>query len=293
VKTDLVVTVSGSRVHVVDTGEVDVRNRVPVVLIHGTAGSTDAWASSVPLFAQERRTLALDLPGHGQSDVGDVASSSIASFATCVARVLETRGIDHAVWIGNSIGGHVALHAAVHASPRVRGLVLVNATGAHSASELDAFMHDPKALRARAGVARDTSLLHTALPLMFSNATSAAARRFLRVTSAARPGDVTQRTHAAIQAIVSSRDASLYGRLTDVRVPTLVVWGEDDRLLEPDNATRLLGIVGARLEKIAASGHMPHIETPAEFHRVVAPFLRTLDGRGGEQFVCIDRPFEP
>ncbi len=192
--------------------------------------------------------------------------------------LLSSRGIEGAVWIGNSIGGHVALHAGVHGETSFSGLVLVNATGAHTRGELDPFLNEPGALRARAGVARDASLFEAALPLLFANLESAGARRFaLQSAQASGREGSAKRALAAIRAVSSSRDGSLLARLGDVRVPTLVVWGEGDRLLDRENATRLTTIPGARLEWMPASGHMPQIETPIEFHRVVAPFLASID----------------
>jgi pimeloyl-ACP methyl ester carboxylesterase len=166
------------------------------------------------------------------------------------------------------------IHAALHQGP-VAGLVLVNATGAHTRAELAAFLRSPGDLRARAGVAGDASLFEASLPLMFHDPASPNAQRFAR--GMASDQNRAGRARTAIEAIIASRDAPLTSRLGEVRVPTLVVWGEGDRLLHPDNRERLAAIPGAALVRIPASGHMPHIETPEAFVRAVAPFLAALD----------------
>jgi len=271
------VDVAGARVGLIEASPA-AGGGVPVLLLHGLAGRAAVWDDVLARIAPDRRAIAIDLAGHGDSDAAPPGPGGIAAQAAIAAGVLDALGVARAVWIGNSLGGHVALHAALELRDRVAGLVLVNATGAHPRAELAAFLRDLAGFRARAGAAEHHSLLDASLPLMFHDPASPASRRFLeRARAEAGSDGAARRVRAALHAIIASRDATLAERLDEVAVPTLVVWGERDRLLDPGNRDRLATIPGAETVDLAATGHMPHVETPAAFVAAIAPFLARLD----------------
>jgi pimeloyl-ACP methyl ester carboxylesterase len=86
-----------------------------------------------------------------------------------------------------------------------------------------------------------------------------------------RPGG-REATHASMKWLTSASDNN--GDPGRVRAPTLLVWGDEDRLIPMAHGKRLVkAIAGARLDVVPATGHLPFIERPAEFLRVVLPFL--------------------
>src|SRR5262249_26510214 len=133
--------------------------------------------------------------------------------------VLRERGIDRAVWVGNSIGGQLALGAAIAGMPSVAGIVLINATGVDEVA-METLLRRPDELKARAGVARSASLVDAALALMFWDPQGEAARRWIASRTAQRIG-------AVLRVAVAARHAPLGDYVDRVRVPTLVVWGND------------------------------------------------------------------
>ena len=102
--------------------------RAPVVLIHGSPGQALDFARLGPLIARDRRVIAVDLPGFGNSDT-IAPSYSNRAHAHAVLQVLDALGIDRAHFVGWSNGGGVALHAADIAPDRVASVALVAATG--------------------------------------------------------------------------------------------------------------------------------------------------------------------
>ncbi len=97
----------------------------PLLLLHGFTGAGDAWGT--PLLcalAARARVVALDLPGHGASEVPSGAPLTVPGVAGMVAGVLERLGLPPAVWVGYSMGGRVAIAAAVNHPGQVTGLVL-------------------------------------------------------------------------------------------------------------------------------------------------------------------------
>jgi pyruvate dehydrogenase E2 component (dihydrolipoamide acetyltransferase) len=267
-----VLRVDGLDLRVVDSGISGAAP--PLLFIHSLGGNLDHWAASLMHFASRRRVLALDLPGHGQSDKPVDFDYSVAAFARTVTRLLDEHGIERAIWIGNSLGGHVALYQAVHASSRVAGLVLANATGANIDFDIERLLSNPRAVLAKDGSSAGDH--RSLLPLLFSDPRGPAARHVLiRQLEDLQQADFPARMRAVLLSARSIAETPLLSRLADVTAPTLVVWGEDDRLLARGNATALAQIRGAHLAWLPRSGHLSVIETPEAFHRELEVFLQT------------------
>jgi len=269
--------IDGLSLRVADSGVGDPdRDRDPIVLIHSLGGHLDHWAASLAHFATRGRVLALDLPGHGLSDKPAEFPYSVAAFAHAVERTLEDAGIERAIWIGNSIGGHVALYQAVTGAARVAGLVLANATGANLGFEVDRLLTNPRAVLAPDQPAGERSLL----PMLLSDPSGPTARQLVaRQLEEMMRDDFPDRMRAVLRAARSIQATPLLDRLAEVAAPTLIVWGEDDRLLPRANASALASIRGARLTWLPGSGHLSPLETPEPFHRAVDEFLAA---RGSE-----------
>lgn len=266
------VVASGLRIRVADAGT----GGTPLVLIHGLAGSIEAWEPLRALLATERRTLALDLPGHGESDKPLDRSYAPDALRGVIEEVLAARGIARAVWIGNSIGGQIALGAAIAGAPAVAAAVLINPTGVDP-DAFAALLSRPDRIRARAGVAPTASLLDAALALMFADPRGAAPHR-LAALRAAHAGSADRVAHAraVMHVAVAARRATRHDPRDRMRVPALVVWGEEDRLLGDTTAARLAAI-GAPVVRIAGAGHMPQLEAPDAVHRAIVSFLRGIE----------------
>jgi len=267
------IAAGGLRIRVTDAGA----GGTPLVLIHGLAGSIEVWEPLLALLSARRRTLALDLPGHGASDKPLDQSYAPDTLRAVIDDVLAAHDISRAVWIGNSIGGQIALGAAIAGAPRVAAAVLINPTGVDP-DAFAALLRRPDRIRARAGVAPTASLLDAALALMFADPDGAAARR-LAALRAAHAGTADRAAHArAVMhlAVAARRAALLHGQLDRLRVPALVVWGEQDRLLGDVTPARLAA-AGAPVARIAGAGHMPQLEAPHEVHGAITRFLRQID----------------
>jgi pimeloyl-ACP methyl ester carboxylesterase len=114
-------------IHYLDAGP---RDADAVVLIHGLTATHRYWKQNVEALAARRRVIALDLPGFGRSDKPD-ADYSIDFFVTALFTLLDGLGVARASLVGNSMGGHIAMAAALAAPARVDKLVLVDPAGVH------------------------------------------------------------------------------------------------------------------------------------------------------------------
>jgi pimeloyl-ACP methyl ester carboxylesterase len=121
VKLDLGPGHDGARIHYKSYG----KGREALVLIHGWSCNMDYWRDSIPAFAKRNRVIAIDLPGHGQSDKPEVAYS-MDLFARAVDAVLRDAKVERAVLVGHSMGTPVARQFYRNYPQRTLGIVIVD-----------------------------------------------------------------------------------------------------------------------------------------------------------------------
>jgi pimeloyl-ACP methyl ester carboxylesterase len=255
----------------------------PVLAIHGLGGSWTVWLENLPAIARGRRAIAVDLPGFGRSaPSGD--GIAISGYSRVLARLLEELSIENAVLIGNSLGGWIAADIALRAPGRVSALVLVDAGGvpptglerrkALAIMEAAARLA-PYAPRFRSALASRRMLRSLALRSTFARPAGVAADLvYMALPAAPDPG-----FSAALFAAKRSWSDAWCDMLTEIACPTLIVWGDRDSLLPLRHAREYARrIVGSRLQVIEQAGHLPMLERPTEFNRVVLEFLAEVSG---------------
>jgi pimeloyl-ACP methyl ester carboxylesterase len=213
----------------------------------------------------------VDLPGFGLSDRPWPYDYTVPGQAQHLLRYLDTRGFERVVLVGNSLGGAVCLVAAASQPQRVAALVLVAA-----ASPVARIPWNFQFLRVPVVGELEMELLIR--PVMEAGLRYRLFGRAARVTQEEVDEDWTSvrvpgTRRAALAAVRSSRRGyeDLLGR---IHVPTLVLWGKDDKILPPGEGLRLSSeIPGSRLVILPDTGHIPQEETPDEFSRAVAQFL--------------------
>src|SRR5918999_2103779 len=119
------VEIDGAAVNYVDLGSGEGE---PVVFVHGLGGQWQNWLENVPRVAQERRVIALDLPGFGCSEMPR-ERISIPGYGQCVNALCDELGLGHVAVVGNSMGGFIASEVAIQFPERVKRLVLGSAGG--------------------------------------------------------------------------------------------------------------------------------------------------------------------
>lgn len=241
----------------------------PVVLGHSFLCSGKMWQGQGPVLSRRFRVINPDLRGHGRS--GPVAKPfSLYNAVSDVVAVLDELGIEKAVWCGLSIGGMVALRAALSCPERVAALVLL---------DTDAGAERPvKKVKYRA-MGAGTRLLGVRpfLP-------SIARLMFGATTRRRNPALVTEwkKEVAALHipsvlhvlAALVKRD-SVVARLDQIGVPALVLVGGEDRALPPALSRRIhRGLRQSTLIELPGVGHLSALEEPA---RVTETVLRFLD----------------
>jgi pimeloyl-ACP methyl ester carboxylesterase len=117
--------------NVVDIGPTDADETPdvpPLIFIHGLSGCWQNWLEQIPEFARDRRVIAVDLPGFGQSEM-PAEEISISGYADAIDALMQELGIDAAQIVGNSMGGFIGAEMAIQYPARIERLVLVAAAG--------------------------------------------------------------------------------------------------------------------------------------------------------------------
>ncbi len=250
----------------------------PLVLLHGAGDNALDWRWVLPALAQKHRIYAPDLPGSDDS-AKPPADYSPAFFERVVAGFLDTLGIERATTVGHSLGGLVALRLALSEPARVGALVLVDAAGLGRAinpvfTSVNVPFLGEAALpwwRTPAGAYRRAWDRAT---LLFARPTDVPREWLAEQCRLAQSPGYLEAHLSALRALVSpvGQREVLLDRLPLLEVPTLLVWGERDRVLPESQARDAV----SRLRKgslvvIPGCGHTPHIECPD-------PFLAALEG---------------
>jgi pimeloyl-ACP methyl ester carboxylesterase len=253
------VTLVGQRVSYL---EADGDHDAPtLVFIHGSGVSARYWSDQLRGLAGMGRVLALDLPGHGESD--EASAPSLAHYAGVTARLLDELAAWPAIAVGHSLGGSVAITLAARRARDVRGLVLMS-----SCACLPPVSTPVQWLWGVLPATLRRALFYvTAKNMLFAAGASPAAIALgMQELRACHP-----RTLAADVAIARAMDLTAVAAA--LRVPTLILCGSRDRVTPPELSRRLHAtIAGSTLQIVDGAGHMLLIEAAGVVNRAIAAF---------------------
>jgi pimeloyl-ACP methyl ester carboxylesterase len=245
------------------------------VCLHGLGASWQAWRAVGERLSPQFRVIAVDLPGFGRSPELPGGRFPLPEVAERLAATLAELGVSRHVVAGHSMGGGVAIvHALAHPAD-VGAIALVAPAGLIATGDVRRSWRLPLAHRA------SRELAGVAAPLLVH---SAALRRRAFARLVADPSALDEQTMrdlalgsragrstgAAGTAIVHQ---GLRDRVDRLQIPALVIFGEQDRVIDPSGGPRLAAVLpSARLLMLPHTGHLPMIERPDE----VAGAIRAL-----------------
>ena len=242
--------------------EVGAGDGTPLVFLHGVGSDKSAWRPQLEHFGRQRRTLAFDYPGYGESDrARDEADHD--DFAAAILAALDALGIGRAHVCGLSLGGVVviAMHAA--APQRIASLVIADSFAVHPEGQA---IHD-RSVNASMALGMRV-LAEQRAPLLLAAATPETVRNEVIATMAAIDPQA-YRIGARAVWLADQRE-----RVAQIRIPTLILVGSDDPVTPPALSEELAGqIPNARLSVIAGASHLANLDKPAEFNAEIDAFL--------------------
>jgi 3-oxoadipate enol-lactonase len=238
----------------------------PIVFLHGVGSDKSVWRPQLRHFGESRRAIAFDYPGYGDSDPAPEGATR-DDYVSAIVSAMHALGIDRAHVCGLSLGGVVAI-AMHHAdASRCASLILADSFAVHPDGEAiyERGVAASGDLRAMAEARVDVLLAQPADPEV---------RRDV-VETMARIDPAAYRIGAEAVWLADQRD-----RAHDIRVPTLVLCGTEDKVTPPALSRELAHLIpGARFEPIDGAGHIGNLERAEEFNTLVGAFIRGVDSR--------------
>ena len=256
----MILTVNGTALRVLGTETEETGKDPSLFFLHGAAGNGEIWERQAEFFRGKHAVYRMDLPGHGGS--GSQGEDRISAYAEWVRPGLERLfGPRPFVLVGHSMGGAITLELALAPPDGLKGIVLVG-SGAKLAVTRAIFQmltENPEAF------------FETIDHFAFSSAAPRALRdSFVRVTRQCPPPVILNDFKACDR-------FDIRNRLAEIKLPALVLCGQDDQLTPLKYSTYLHdNIRDSRLVAIPDAGHMAMVEQPDLLNRAIESFLFSL-----------------
>lgn len=256
-------TLRGADRQTIQAKVLDVGTGTPVVFLHGLVGLNDHWEEVVSRVHDQCRCIMLELPLLNLRG-GDC---SIQGVATLTEQALSNHLCgEPAVLVGNSFGGHVALHMALQRPDLVKGLVLAGSSGLIERTTVREVQVRPSRewLQLRLG------------ELFFDQS-------FVREADLDRAHkELSDRRNARAMIRLSrtARKNHLGDRIGDIQAPVLLIWGKEDIVTPPEAARQFCQLLtDSRIVWFDRCGHVPMVEKPDDFAEALRTFVREVEQR--------------
>jgi pyruvate dehydrogenase E2 component (dihydrolipoamide acetyltransferase) len=253
--------VAGKRLRYLELGSGD---EVPVLLLHGFGADLNSWMFTQPALLDGRRTIALDLPGHGGS-TKDVGSGDADALVDTVDGAVTELGIERVHLVGHSLGGAVAALVAARQPERIATLTLIAPSGLGpeiNAAFIDGFV---RMARRRDAVEVLNLLVHD--PALVSRTMVEDVLRYKRIDG------VTPALEAIARAwfVGGQQSRDIRAEITALAAPVQIIWGRDDKIIPVAHAVALASRLPVHI--LDAAGHLPHMEKAGEVNRLIRRFI--------------------
>ena len=256
-----VITNNGYEIGYIEAGG---GSATPIVFLHGVGSDKSVWHPQLDHFSRERRLIAFDYPGYGDSDPAPEGTTR-DDYASAIISAMHELGVDRAHICGLSLGGVVAI-AIHHAAPeRCASLILADTFAVHPDGRAiyERSLAGSQDLRAMAEARADVLIAQPADPVV----------RHEVVETMSRIDPAAYRIGAEAVWLADQRE-----RVAWINVPTLVLVGDDDVVTPPQLSNELVDLIpGARMQVISGAGHLGNVERPDEFNRILGEFIQSAE----------------
>lgn len=250
------VELNGRTLRYFDLGE----GATPLVLVHGFGGDLNNWLFNHPALAAERRVVALDLPGHGESSK-TLQRGDLDELSQVLIELLDHLDIQHAHLVGHSMGGAVSLNLARLAPSRVRSLTLIASAGLGpeiNGEYLQGFVE-----------AGNRNALKPQLIQLFSDPGLVTRQMLEDMLKFKRLEGVDTALRQLAGALAEGNVQRHNLRAVVAQQPSLVIWGAEDAIIPATHANDLQ----AEVEILPGQGHMVQMEAAEQINRRLLAFL--------------------
>lgn len=244
-----------------------------VVLVHAIGFDHRTWDPILPFLEDRYEIVAVDLPGHGQSDKPGDVDYGPYSLGGRLIRLLDDLGWEDATFVGNSLGGGASLAAALRAPDRVRALALLNSVAYQKALPHLGRLASVPFLPLLSGIAPNLAV-RLGLESCRHRWGSVSADRCTASRSYLRSAEGRSAFFRALRQLYGPDLGRMAERYPEIHCPTLVLHGERDPLIRLPHAARLAETIPqALLAKLPRCGHFPQEECPDQVGQTLRSFL--------------------
>ncbi len=240
-----------------------------LTLAHAQGFTLDSWAAQIDHFSDRYRVLALDLRGHGGTELAGKAYR-IEDLALDVLALLDALGIKRTHYAGASLGGMAGFALALDHGERLRSVTFVTTQGILPQASMDGQKAATAVMRKDGAEARADAVLERYL------------RKGYREQQPESYAEVRRQfTTNPVEGYAEAGDAifamNFDPRIGEIDLPTMIIAGSDDIATTPERMTLYSkGIPGAKMDVIPNAGHMPYVEEATAFNKSLATFLDAL-----------------
>jgi 3-oxoadipate enol-lactonase len=237
----------------------------PIIFLHGVGSDKSVWKPQLDHFGEQRRSIALDYPGYGES--GFVAGATREDFATAILAAMDALGIASAHICGLSLGGVIAIAMHTAAANRCASLIIADSFAVHPDGR---GIFDRSVAASRSMTMR--ALAQARAGMLLGSAASAQLKAEVIDTMAAIDPEAYRLGASAVW-LADQRDQAAI-----IDKPTLIICGNEDEITPPSLSEELVALIpGSRLEMISAAGHLANAEQPDQFNAAINCFLAEIE----------------
>lgn len=262
----------GMQVHFRDQGNQS--DTVPLVLIHGLSSSLHTWDSLVVRLKENRRIIRLDLPAFGLTGASPEGEYSWDYYNRFVDSFLTVLKIKQCILVGHSLGGYVAWNQAIYKPQRLVKLILINSGGYPRKNEKG-----------------NIGFKLASIPIVGNIITKFTPKKLIKKSLEDAYADDSKINDALVDRhfnlllregnrkatidFFRQRATPLPEKIKLVQVPTLIIWGEDDQMIDVSNAYKFqTDIKESKLKIISHSGHVPMEESPEAVFQAIKDYIQ-------------------
>lgn len=261
------------KIHYLEAGDASLP---PMILIHGFSSLAYTWQEDLPPLSQKYHVFALDMPGFGFSSKLPDFPYGIPNYSKAVLNFMEQKGIDKTIIGGNSMGGAISLWLAINNPEKITRLILVDAAAYNTDKRPGLVSLAQKQwLRPIAKPFFGKWILRMGLKQVYyddSKVTPALVEEY------GRPYKMRNGKNVPFWLFRNTPEGKNMfvdvDKIKDIKIPTLIIWGENDQWIPLDNAYKFKNdIAGSELVVIPKCGHVPQEEKPEVVVKAILDFL--------------------
>ncbi|MEY3433492.1 MAG: hypothetical protein RL131_1428 [Bacteroidota bacterium] len=261
----------GMNVHYRDEGILN--DTLPLVMIHGLSSSLHTWDSLAVRIKDKKRIIRMDLPGFGLTGPNPERDYSIVYFNRFIDSFLNKLQIKQCILVGNSLGGNIAWNQSLLTPEKVHAIVLINSAGYPRKNEkgnLGFKLASIPVLNSLITKITPKSLIKKSLEDAYFDKTK------IQPELVDRYYDLLlhEGNRKATLDLFKQRKFPSSENIKNVNCPTLIIWGQNDQMIDVENAYKFNSdIKNSQLKIIPSSGHVPMEETPDEVYKSILSFI--------------------